>query len=747
LSKMPLEPKSLRRWFAAGAILAVLVAAFFYLRGILKSGAVAKAPQSLPGNVEKSGKGFTFSQSEGGRTLFTIRAASFQQFKEGGKAELDDVSIIVYGREENRSDQIYGSRFSYDQTTGEVAAEGEVHIDLDVTSTGTAEPNQAPAQETKNVIHVKTSGLTFNRTSGIARTNDKIEFRLPEASGSAVGALYDSHKGLLTLKSAVKVVRADEQKSSLAAESATITKDPRTIAFHLARIEQPPRFMTTDRLSVLLRDDNTVDRIVAAGNVHAHAEGAKAFDVAAPRGELVMAAANQLRSGALAGGVVFDAQGDSPAHGSAGRLLLSFGPKGRLAKARAEDAVELTQGPAEKSQRLKAAAVDLFLSGNKLEKAVTSNGPAQIVFSQAAQKTTVTTISAGKFDATFSGQNRLSSVFGSPDARIVSATPGQPDRVALSRDIRATFDNKGQIAAADLAGDFHYQEGQRTATADQAHYNHSEESFALSGSPRVVDSGATITAEKILLNRRTGDAVAQGNVKTTYNDLKPQANGAMLASSEPVHVTGATATASRGAGVAHYTAARLWQGANIVEAPSLTFDKSHRSLTAQGDPAARVTSVFLSPGKNGADSTPVNVTADRLTYLDSDRKAVFSGKVLLRGEEFTMAADTVQVLLAPRGQAGNKPGNQLDHIVAVGDISIQEGERRARGSRLVYTAQEQKFVLTGMSGKKPSIFDAEHGQISGDSLTFYTRDGRVLVGSGESSHALTPTRIKDASAK
>ena len=109
---MPLDPKRLRKLFAAGAILAVLIAAFFYLRGILENGPIAKLPKSNPPNVEKSGKGFTFSQSEGGKTLFTIRAASFQQYKEGGKAELQDVSIIVYGRDENRSDQIYGSEFS-----------------------------------------------------------------------------------------------------------------------------------------------------------------------------------------------------------------------------------------------------------------------------------------------------------------------------------------------------------------------------------------------------------------------------------------------------------------------------------------------------------------------------------------------------------------------------------------------------------------------------------------------------------
>lgn len=744
---MPLDPRRLRRLFAAGAILAVLIAAFFYLRGILKTVPLAKLPKKIPENVEKSGKGFTFSQSEGGRTLFTIRAASFQQYKDGGKAELEDVSIIVYGREDNRSDQIYGSKFAYNQSTGDISAEGEVHIDLDVTSTGTPQPDQPPAQETKNVIHVRTSGLTFNKTTGLARTDQRIEFRIPEASGSAVGAVYDSHKSVLTLKSAVQIVRTEKQKSTLTAQSATISKAPRTIVLYSSRIEQPPRIMSSDKLSILLREDNSVDRIIATGNVHAFAEGPRGFDLAAPQGEITMAAANQLRSGTLSGGVNFESRGDSPAKGSAGRLLLSFGPRGRIAKARVEDSVDLSQGPAAKSQRLKAAALDVYIANGKmLEKAVTADGPAQIVFTEAAAKTTTTTISAGQFEAKFNPQNRLSSVIGNPDAKIVSTTPGQPDRIASSHDLTATFNNKGEIAAADLIGNFHYQEGQRTATADRAHYTAANENFFLTGSPRVVDSGLALTADTVQLNRRTGSAVAQGNVKTTYNDLKPQLNGAMLASGEPVHVTGTSATASQGAGVAHYVSARLWQGQNIVEAPSLTFDKTRRSLLAQGNQSGRVTSVFVSPEKNGS-STPVNVTADRLSYVDSDRKAVFGGNVELRGEEFTMNADTVQVLLAARGQGAANPGNQLDRIVAQGDIVIQQPARKATGTQLVYTAQEQKFVLTGTPGKKPSIFDAEHGHISGDSLTFYTHDGRVLIGSGETPNSLTPTRIRDASAK
>jgi hypothetical protein len=57
---------------------------------------------------------------------------------------------------------------------------------------------------------------------------------------------------------------------------------------------------------------------------------------------------------------------------------------------------------------------------------------------------------------------------------------------------------------------------------------------------------------------------------------------------------------------------------------------------------------------------------------------------------------------------------------------------------LVYVAQDDKFVLTG---GPPSIFDAEHGKITGDSLTFYRHDDRVLVEGQGTSPAITTTRV------
>ncbi|HYX52803.1 MAG TPA: LPS export ABC transporter periplasmic protein LptC, partial [Candidatus Limnocylindrales bacterium] len=501
---MPVDPKILRRLFASGAVLAILVAAFFYLRGIIKTSRVTeKLPENIPANVERSGQGFTFSQSQGGKTLFTVHAANFQQYKDGGKAELHDVSITVYGREENRSDYIYGSSFRYDQKSGDISADGEVHIDLDANSSAVSSgaSGGAPSpQESRTLIHVKTSGLTFNRNTGIAKTKEKIEFRVPGANGSAVGANYDSHTNVLALKSNVRLVSTEKEKGTIEGQSATVTKDPRRIVLDHARIQQPPRTMTADKLTVLLKDDNTIDRILGAGQVHAVGEGAKPFEVSAPAGEVLMSGANQPRLATISGGVTFETRGESPAAGKADRVELNFASKGQISKARLSGGVELNQGPADKTQTLKATTLDLFLAGGKrLDHAVTSDGPAQIVMNQTKPQKSNTAISAGQFTAKFTAQNRLSSLYGSPEAQIVSSTGGQPDRTAHARELNAQFTSKGDISSADLNGDFQYQQAQQTATAESAHYNPADESFVLTGSPRLTDSGMSLTANRVEL--------------------------------------------------------------------------------------------------------------------------------------------------------------------------------------------------------------------------------------------------------
>jgi lipopolysaccharide export system protein LptA len=120
----------------------------------------------------------------------------------------------------------------------------------------------------------------------------------------------------------------------------------------------------------------------------------------------------------------------------------------------------------------------------------------------------------------------------------------------------------------------------------------------------------------------------------------------------------------------------------------------------------------------------------------------YEGGVVAEGGEFTASSKSADAYLLPHGKARKNQGftgpGQLDRMVAREGVVIQQPNRRAVGQELVYTAADDKFVLTG---GPPSIFDAEQGKITGVSLTFYRRDDRVLVEGEASTPVVTTTRV------
>lgn len=762
---MPLNIHRLRRWIVLAIVVLLVVVGAFYARGYytryLLSRAIKNKAQNLGINVQQSTEGFAYSKSEGGRTIFTIRASKAVQLT-AGNAGLHDVNIVIYGRDGNRFDQIYGSDFEYDPRTGNVSANGEVHIDLQGVAENDARPDQAPPKELKNPIHLMTSGLVFNRNSGIASTNNRIEFRIPQVSGSAVGASYDSKANRLTLHSQIHLESGgndEEDPAKLDARSGVITKDPPRVVFNDAHLVRTANDISAQTLTIYLRPDNTVERVLGTGQVNAQVRGKTNTNAISPRAEIRLTPKNTIENAELSGGVTIDADGEQPMHGTAGRVLLNFGADHKLEKAHAVENVKLTQEPAKNKPHgqtmiLTSQGVDFLMKGTRRAE---TTGPAQVTMLASTPASsagsgdvskTSTVATANRFIATFDEKGHLANVVGSPNAKVVSSSSGQPDKLTSSDVLTLTMNPGGGLASIVQEGNFHYTEASAKAGqpgseafAQKATYDPQTEMFSLTGSPRVTDAGVTTTADRMRINRRTGDAVSEGSVKTTYSQLQPQPNGALLATADPIHVTASTMLAKRATETAHYSGgARLWQGANIVEAPTLDFDRARRTVTAQGQSGKPVSTVFVEQSPNNKQ-TPVNVTGMRLTYADSQRQAKFEGGVVMRSAQGTITADHVTVYLHPRGASANqvaKAASELERIVAEGNVVLQQDQRRGTGNRLTYTAQNGSFTLTGGS---PSIFDAEHGKITGDSLTFFSRDDRVLVEGGNSAQSVTKARV------
>jgi lipopolysaccharide export system protein LptA len=295
-------------------------------------------------------------------------------------------------------------------------------------------------------------------------------------------------------------------------------------------------------------------------------------------------------------------------------------------------------------------------------------------------------------------------------------------------------------------GNLVYTDAARKAWADQGFYTVASQMLMLTGSPRIVGDAMSASAQTLRLNRATGDVVAEGDVKTTYVDMKSQPDGALLASSSPIHVTAEKMTVHKTPSVAFFTGnARLWQDANVVQASSIEFDRDRRFVSAAGSSSIPVSTVLMQSGKNGK-VTPVTIKSSKLQYIDKERQIHFDSGVTAEGSELKLTANRMDVLLAARNQKQTEkddakdlaqPG-KIEQIVASGDVLITEADRRAMGGQLVYTTADDKFVL---SGNSPSIFSAEHGKITGVSLTFFRHDDRVLVEGSTQFPAVTHTQM------
>jgi len=766
---MPLPVTRLRYWFASGAILMIAIVGgmYFYARWRV-SKAVHEIPAKLGLDIQQTAEGFSISKSELGRTEFTVSASRAVQFKKGGRAELHDVKIVVYGKDSSRFDRIAGENFDFDPASGNVTAKGRVLIDLEANPEGIKSSDQSPPSAMRKPIHLETDDLVFNKNSGDASANGKVAFETPEATGSAMGVQYVSSTGTMTLRSEVDVSVHQPHQYHVTADRGVINKGPHTIVLSRVRMTREHQELQADEATFLLRNDNTVERILANGNVEGAFRDASSAHSHSDHAEMFLTGnRNQLTTAVLAGNVQLNTEGAQPAEANAGRATLHFGVNQTLQTVHAEDGVRLKQkrqgapaapigasspnplGAASLSSsnqqdiEMTAPAMDFLIkNGRQLDSAVTS-GPPQITILQPAgqQKTVVT---ADRFTATFTSNNHLNLLHGAPNAKVVATQAGQPDRVSTSPVLDVQFQPQGGISTIIQSGGLSYVSGTQKAWADRGAYTEADQMLLLTGSPRVTDGGMTTTAQTIRFNRISGDAVADSNVKSTYSDLKPQHNGAMLASSDPIHVVSHTMTVHRSSAIAIYTGnARLWQNSNVVEAPSLQFDRDHRSLVAEGTPTQPVRTVVVN--NDSGKVTPVAITSPHLTYVDADRKVFLTGGVTAKGSDATMTSRQMTVFLAQRNSCtdGACPVSagattQFEKIIAEVDVVIVEPNRRATGGNLVYTAADDKYVLTG---GPPSIFDAEHGKITGDSLTFYRHDDRVLVEGKTTSPAVTRTQV------
>lgn len=812
---------------AAFAGVALVVLGVVGLKELKRHGLSLDLPGHLGVNIKQTANGFTYSQSKGGHTLFTVHASKIVKFADD-QAELHDVAITLYGPSgSRREDRITGSDFKYDQKAGTVTAQGSVEIDM-----------SSPAKKARfqfgskgappDNIHVKTSGVTFNQNTGVAQTNAPLAFSLPRAGGNSVGGSYNAKTGVLILQSRVEL-RADEggNPAVIDADHAQLVRDAHVAYLLHANSRYEGGRESADEATVHFRPDGSLQHVDAQGHVHvATADGGQLYSSNAgtdfdQRGQPLSSSAG--------GGVNFVSESpQSNMHGNAVEGTLSFviGPDGKatVRHAHFDNAVSFVffqrslggdpRGSA--TREMTASTLDIDFSAGPQGKSVATRAVARggamvnlhdLPFGAPPRHTTiygeqlVTALEHGHELHTLDGTGGTKVVYHAPDGSS-DTTTGDVLHVTFGsrpgKGIAKNTEAGGEVQTAQQMGHFTLStqpapvlspagsaKGKAAAGREPMYgearlgvYNAADHTLRLSGEPmappRVHNATFSLTADTITYNRADGETHAVGNVRSTYTgNAKPSKssssgahNQASSASPLPelggggaVHVAAATATLSKDTGQAVFEGAapqgpaRLWQGANSVTAPVLELGKQAGTLSAHGQDAHgavghggdAVKAVFAGRGAHAGGSTQglelTRVASHTLFYSDSTRMADFKGEVVAVQPRATVRADDMQLFLS---DAAPGQSSQLERLTAADHVVLQQPGRRGTGQKLVYTAADGNYLLTGDAHTPPHISDAQHGDVTGAALLLHGSDNSVEVLShdaeGNAHRVVTDTR-------
>ena len=114
---------------------------------------------------------------------------------------------------------------------------------------------------------------------------------------------------------------------------------------------------------------------------------------------------------------------------------------------------------------------------------------------------------------------------------------------------------------------------------------------------------------------------------------------------------------------------------------------------------------------------PIEITSDRMRSENGGVKIVFSGNVVSYKGDLKITSDIMEIY-------NTEDKKETDEIVAIGNVVITRGTKRAIGDRAVYLDKLQKIILTGT----PYATAWEEGNmIEGREMIFLLEKDRFVV--------------------
>jgi lipopolysaccharide export system protein LptA len=310
----------------------------------------------------------------------------------------------------------------------------------------------------------------------------------------------------------------------------------------------------------------------------------------------------------------------------------------------------------------------------------------------------------------------------------------------------ASFDPKtSDLTRLDQKTNFHYEEGLRHANADHATLEQQEDRMQLEGTARMWDDTGSSRADRILMNQKTGDFTAEGHVASTRQPDKDGKSSAMLSNDEVMQARAQKMTSTdHNLKIRYEGSAVAWQGANRVEADRIDIDRDRQVMEAHG----KVISQFVDKDKTkqGEDPAPPKpatapiftvVHAPDMVYTEETRIAVYSGGADLKRPDMAVTGKEIRAFLKDADQ-----DSSLDKAFASGTVKIVSTSEKLKRTRTgtsehaEYYADEQKVIL---QDGKPLLVDSVKGRTTGEQLTWWANDDRLLINGVEKTNPAKST--------
>ncbi|MGB6482372.1 MAG: LPS export ABC transporter periplasmic protein LptC [Candidatus Acidiferrales bacterium] len=742
------------RWSAGVAVAICLLVLGVYLHRRARDRARGKTFAPVPEIVAQQSASFGFSRVVGTRTIFTVHASQATQFKDENRSLLENVQITIFGPQGDRNDSVHAGECSYEPNTGSIRCQGVVQIDL----------RDAKSGAQKSELHLDTSDILFDHDSGKVSTDKSVAFKFSGGEGKGTGLEYEPQTENVKLEKDVQLEISPPQKSSavsifIASSALEFRRsDNRLRLFGPVRVRQDTHTLTAGALDLQLDAAMQPEHAVATGNPEIVASGA--------RGKVTLTA-GQMTTDLSPNGTIQKITADENVRGeSSGRdgenhlsaqhteifmNLTAAGSEPREVLAQGNVKAETNERKAHGNLATESLRVELSPSesGERVASAETL-APGKIMLTEPNESDQ---LQGGRLSAIFGAQSRLSELHGSSGVRIERKPGSDPLQTSTAQNFSAKFGSDGNWQAIDESGNVKFRQGDRSGAANTAQLSRAANEMILAGSAFVEDSTSRLQAEKIRMNQTTNEMRARGNVVASFAGQKgspaanPAAGSVQISADEMNGTSPAKSTNTNSSndlsGILANTGhavfaghARLWQGADVLQAQTIEFWQDENRTEARGDALGEFVEAphnDLANGKQaGKKSAPVlwQVRAPKVDYWSDSGKMEWGEGVEAHSSEGTIVSRTLEMSFS------KTENNQqtLERAVATGKVRIQQNGRTGTAERGEYIARDGKFIL---SGGQPTLADSSGNTTTGRELTFFLANDSILVDSQNDSRAIT----------